>query len=205
MSTPKPPLDARIRLAVKQLTPPVVWNALKRAKGAQSQPATPEPATPPSLPPEWEYVPEGWGRPTQGWDVDAVVESYMEKWSSYVAALRGPKPLGVYHEVVAGASVEPQDREAHNMLVSYGYVLARAARGRARLSLLDWGGGLGHYFALSTALLPDLEIEYHCRELPKVAAAGRELFPAASSHASRVRSASPASTTSTMRPATSSG
>jgi putative methyltransferase (TIGR04325 family) len=174
-------VSARIRLAVKQLTPPLLWNALKRMKGARPEPPpSPEPPPPPGAPPEWEYVPEGWERPTKGWDVDAVVASYREKWPSYVAALREPKPLGVYHEVVAGESVEPHDREAHNMLVSYGYVLARAAHGRQRLSLLDWGGGLGHYFALSSALLPGFEVEYSCRELPKVAAAGRELFPDAS-------------------------
>lgn len=174
-------MSAQIRLAVKQLTPPLLWNALKRMKGTTpQQPPSPEPPAPPSAPPEWEYVPEGWERPTKGWDVDAVAASYREKWPSYVAALREPKPLGVYHEVVAGESVQPTDREAHNMLVSYGYVLARAAHGRQRLSLLDWGGGLGHYFALSTALLPGFEIEYHCKEVPKVAAVGRELFPAAS-------------------------
>ena len=77
---------------------------------------------------------------------------------------------------------EAHDREAHNMLVSYAYVLARAARGRDRLSILDWGGGLGHYLALGRTVLPDVELDYHCRELPKVAAAGRELHPDASFH-----------------------
>jgi putative methyltransferase (TIGR04325 family) len=174
---------SRLRLAVKQVTPPVVWNALKRAKeGRRGRPeAEPQPSAPTAAePPEWEYVPEGWSRPTKGWDADGVVAAYREKWPSYVAALAEPKPLGVYHEVVAGESVDPTDREAHNMLVSFAYVLSRAARGRDRLSMLDWGGGLGHYLALSRAVLPDLEVDYNCREVPKVAAAGRELFPEAS-------------------------
>jgi putative methyltransferase (TIGR04325 family) len=169
---------SRIGLAAKQLTPPLLWNALKRAKDRMRGRREPEPeATTSTEPPEWEYVPEGWVRPTTGWDTEAVVAAYRAKWPSYVAALAEPRPLGVYHEVVAGESVEPHDREAHNMLVSFAYVLARAARGRDRISMLDWGGGLGHYLALSRAVLPGLTVEYHCRELPSVAAAGRELFP----------------------------
>jgi len=169
---------------VRELTPPLLWRALKRTKAASRRDAPePEPVAPETPePPEWEFVPEGWSRPATGWDVDAVVAAYREKWPSYVEALREPNPLGVYHEVVAGSGVEAHDREAHNMLVSYAYVLARAARGRDRLSILDWGGGLGHYLALGRTVLPDVELDYHCRELPKVAAAGRELHPDASFH-----------------------
>jgi putative methyltransferase (TIGR04325 family) len=174
---------AGIRLFVKDLTPPVLWRLLKRAKDVAVA-AEPEAITPiaQAEPLEWEYVPEGWSRPTKGWDVDAVVASYRAKWPSYVEALRAPKPLGVYHEVGAGETVEAHDREAHNMLVSFAYVLAMAVRGKTRTSMLDWGGGVGHYFALSRAVIPDVELEYHCRELPKVAAAGRELLPEATFH-----------------------
>jgi putative methyltransferase (TIGR04325 family) len=177
---------ARFRLFVKELTPPVLWGALKRAKDVARAPRRAEPVVPPPSeafePPEWEYAPEGWARPTKGWDVDAVVAAYRKKWPSYVEALREPRPLGVYHEVVAGETVAAHDREAHNMLVSYAYVLVLAAHGRERLSILDWGGGLGHYLALGLAVLPGIELDYHCRELPKVAAAGREVFPEASFH-----------------------
>ena len=174
---------ARFRLFAKDLTPPVVWRLLKRTKDAVgSRRPEPEVAPAPVEPPEWEYMPDGWDRPTKGWDVDAVVASYRAKWPSYVQALHAPKPLGVYHEVVSGGTVEAHDREAHNMLVSFAYVLALAARGKTRMSMLDWGGGLGHYFALSRAVLPHVELEYHCRELPKVAAAGRELLPEATFH-----------------------
>ena len=175
---------ARVRLFVKDLTPPLAWRTLKRAKDAVRGEPQPEvsPAPAERQPPEWEYVPEGWQRQTKGWDVDAVVAAYRDKWPSYVDALREPNPLGVYHEVVAGTGVEAHDRGAHNMLVSFAYVLARAAHGRERLSMLDWGGGLGHYFALARAVLPDLQLDYHCRELPKVAAAGRELLSETSFH-----------------------
>jgi putative methyltransferase (TIGR04325 family) len=62
-------------------------------------------------------------------------------------------------------------------VLAFGYVLARAARGRDRLSLLDWGGGPGHYAVLAEALLPELELEYHSRDLPALVALGRELLP----------------------------
>ncbi len=186
MSGPKPPATARVRLVAKELAPPFLWRLMKRAKNAVMGPTAPGPIAPMEEerePPEWEYVPEGWARPTKGWDVDTVVTAYREKWASYLAALRAPKPLGVYHEVVAGEEVEAYDREAHNMLVSYAYVLARAAHGRTTLSVLDWGGGLGHYYVLGREVLPDVDLDYHCRELPKVAAAGRELLHGVSFHA----------------------
>jgi hypothetical protein len=65
------------------------------------------------------------------------------------------------------------------MLMSYGYVLALAAGGRERPSLLDRGGGIGHYLPVSRALLPGVEIDYHCKGVPVLAEHGRELFPEA--------------------------
>jgi putative methyltransferase (TIGR04325 family) len=191
-----PPLAARIRLLVKQLVPPILWAALKGVKdrlrpGPESEPeAAPEPPPPrgPAAPPEWEYVPEGWERArldpnVKGWDVDAVVEANRAKWPAYVEALQGAAPLGVYHEAAAGDRVEVHDHSAHNMLVSYAYVLALAAHASERVSVLDWGGGAGHYEVLSRAVLPTgVELEYHCKDVPKLVALGRELLPHATFH-----------------------
>ena len=85
------------------------------------------------------------GGVTGGWDDGAVAEAYLEKWPEWVAALEGPGPLGVYHEARAGEPIPRDDLAAHNMLLSFAYVLARVAAGRDRISVLDWGGGLGHY------------------------------------------------------------
>jgi putative methyltransferase (TIGR04325 family) len=125
-------------------------------------------------PPEWEFVPEGWARPALGWAVDAVARAYREKWPAYLAAIEAPSPLGVHHET---AEVQRDDSGAHNMLVSFAYVLARAGRGRERISVLDWGGGLGHYHALARSVVPDLHLDYHCKETPVVCTIGRELQP----------------------------
>jgi putative methyltransferase (TIGR04325 family) len=64
----------------------------------------------------------------------------------------------------------------------FAYVLARAAHQRDRISMLDWGGGLGQYGLLARALVPEVEVEYHCHELALMADAGRELIPDATFH-----------------------
>jgi putative methyltransferase (TIGR04325 family) len=61
--------------------------------------------------------------------------------------------------------------------MAFAYAYGRAAGQRQRLSMLDWGGGLGQYAVLARALYPDVELEYHCRDLPLLTAAGRTRLP----------------------------
>jgi putative methyltransferase (TIGR04325 family) len=122
--------------------------------------------------PEWEFVPEGWSYPVRGWDAEAVADAYARKWQDYLAAIEAPKPLGVHHET---AEVLTGDAGAHNMLLTFAYVLAFAPRERNRLSVLDWGGGFGHYHALARSVLPDLQLDWHVKETSPVAARGRGL------------------------------
>jgi putative methyltransferase (TIGR04325 family) len=160
-----------------------------------SQPATsrspdPEPAdSPPPVQeeeapakPEWEYIPEGWSRVDQderiaGWNVADVARAHRANWGSFRAAVDGSGPLGVYHEVPAGAPVGREDPEAQNMVMSFGYALALAAHHKDRVSVLDWGGAVGHYYVLAKALLPDVEVDYHCKEVPALCTEGRALLP----------------------------
>jgi putative methyltransferase (TIGR04325 family) len=128
-------------------------------------------------PPEWEHVPEGWARAARGWDVEAIARVYREHWPSFLEATSGPGTLGVNHEVPAGRVVPRDELDAQQVVLAFAYALARAAHGRDRLSLLDWGGGPGHYAVLAAALFPELELEYHSRDLPALAALGRELQP----------------------------
>lgn len=128
---------------------------------------TPEPDAPL---PEWEYVAVGWDHPAKGWDEASVAEGYIRKWPDFLAAIEAPQPLGVHHET---AEVLTGDLGAHNMLVSFAYVAALAGRGVDRLSVLDWGGGLGHYEALTRATVPGLELDWHVKETHAVAARGR--------------------------------
>ena len=99
-------------------------------------------------------MPDGWAESPGGWDAGAVADAYVAKWPEWVAALEGSGPLGVYHEARAGEPIASDDLAAHNMLLSFAYVLARVAAGRDRISVLDWGGGLGHYAVLARAVLP---------------------------------------------------
>jgi putative methyltransferase (TIGR04325 family) len=136
--------------------------------------------TPPR--PEWQYVPEGFARAVRGWDVDAIERAYRRRWPEFEAAVGGGGMLGIAHEVPTEQAVVTDDPWWQSVIVTFGYVLARAAVGRSRVSLLDWGGGPGHYRLLAAALLPEIELEYHARDLPRLAALGRELQPGAVFH-----------------------
>jgi len=131
---------------------------------------------------EWEYVPEGWARRVKGWDAPTVEAAYRRRWPEFVDAVRGGGTLGIAHEVPEGQAVVTDDHGWHNAVLTFGYVLARAAGGRSGVSVLDWGGGPGHYFVLARALLPEARLEYHSRDLPRLVALGREVLPEAQFH-----------------------
>ena len=125
-----------------------------------------------------EYVPQGW-YPISGWNDPGVVEAQEKHWPIIVRNLEGPGPLGVSHLPWDNSR---ELRSAHNVMMSFGYVLARAARCKDRLSILDWGGGLGHYYLYTQALLPEIGVDYHCYELPAFCRAGRKLQPQITFH-----------------------
>jgi putative methyltransferase (TIGR04325 family) len=74
------------------------------------------------------------------------------------------------------AGGEP-DVGLHNQVVTFGYILGRAANERSRLSVLDWGGGLGHYYVYARELYPQLTFEYVIKDLAVFCDAGRVLLP----------------------------
>jgi len=128
---------------------------------------------------EWEYVPEGWAYAEthpeiKGWNVQEVLETYKKKWSIFECMLREPGPLGIAHESELDTN---EDIKSHNAIMAFGYALALAAHGKGSLSLLDWGGGIGHYCLLAQALLPGVQVEYHCKDLPLLCEHGARLFP----------------------------
>jgi putative methyltransferase (TIGR04325 family) len=169
-----------LRWALKAVTPPIVLLGLRELLRALGLRKAPLQAPPPEAdPPEWEYVPEGWSRPVRGWNAEGVLETYRAKWPAFFRALEGSGPLAVNHEAAIEDIERRDDLEAHNLVVSFAYVLALAARARGRISLLDWGGGIGHYYLIARAVLPDVQIDYHCRDLPILAAEGRGLIPEA--------------------------
>ena len=132
-----------------------------------------------------EYVPEGWqARESRikGWNVESVPTRLQAKWPQFLRAVEDKGPLTVAHPLWNAnrtPTLSAADYAWHNTAMAYAYVLALAARKLDRLSLLDWGGGTGHYYILSKALLPEVEIDYHCKELPLLCQYGRELLPEA--------------------------
>jgi putative methyltransferase (TIGR04325 family) len=158
---------------IRGLTPPVARDALRAVRER--------------LRPTYEYVPQGWARaheepPVRGWNSAAVIDGSLKTWPAFVEAVSGTEPLAAFHEVAEAEDVSTEDLGAHNLIMSYGYALALAAGGRERVSVLDWGGGLGHYYLLTRALLPDTVLDYHCRDVPAMVAEGSRILPQAVFH-----------------------
>jgi putative methyltransferase (TIGR04325 family) len=126
------------------------------------------------------YTPEGWetvlpSGDNTGWDSDGVCKTKSEQWASFCCAVAETGPLGFSHEQ---DNLTVNDNvSSHNVNISFGYVLARAAYRKTSLSVLDYGGGLGHYYKLAKSLLPDLELHYTCKDLPRMVAVGKRLNP----------------------------
>jgi putative methyltransferase (TIGR04325 family) len=74
-------------------------------------------------------------------------------------------------------SIESEDLSSHNTQMCFAYAVARAAWHEARVSMLDWGGGVGHYYQIARALFPGLAVDYTCKDLTPMVTAGRELQP----------------------------
>jgi putative methyltransferase (TIGR04325 family) len=117
-----------------------------------------------------EAVPEGWNHSDarlapEGWDVEAVLDAREQSWLDVKARCQGTGPLTDMHEAWV-----------HNVIMTFAYALALSSRGSDTVSMLDWGGVYGHYYLIARALFPGLNIDYHCKEVPKVAARGSQLL-----------------------------
>jgi putative methyltransferase (TIGR04325 family) len=159
-------LRRRLKRAARFLLPPFAWVGLRWFR-YQSGIFGPR---------EWEYVPEGWARAgdraVKGWNVEAVAVAETARWEEYVASLSGTGPLGT-----TGGDTHHEDWDLanHNLWISNAYVLALAAGGRSRLSILDWGGNLGYFYLGARAALPGVEIRYEVKEVPVLCEYGRRL------------------------------
>jgi putative methyltransferase (TIGR04325 family) len=161
-----------IKQFTRDLIPPLIWRTLRKLRSHPAIKFTPQ---------EWEYISDGW-RAAQadpkikGWNVQDVLEAYKTKWPTFVKNLEGAMPFGISPEAILPAQV---DLVFHNTIMCFAYALALSSRQKASISMLDWGGGIGHYFLISHALVPDLEIDYHCKDVPVLAEYGQTLFPKA--------------------------
>lgn len=127
-------------------------------------------------PPDWEYLRAGWpdgSKHLRGWNDDSVVSTQLSRWPAFVESVHGASPFGLSHE----SAVPGTDYAVHNTVMSFAYVLARGAHNRDRLSMLDWGGGIGHYYLYARALMPELTLDYSCYDLPSLTEGGRRVLP----------------------------
>jgi len=166
---------ARAKVFLRAVLPPVVVSAAGRVRRHVS-----------SEQPVWEHVPEGWARQRRdahlGWDVGTVGDTHRAIWDRWLQVVSGSGALGVDFWMylaaeMRGGAFESDLAMPHNLVMTYGYVLARTAQARPGISILDWGGGVGQYYPLTRALLPDVRIDYHCKDVPVLSAVGRELLP----------------------------
>jgi len=162
-----------IKKIIKEIVPPILWKSLKLAKQFLSAKQSYI---------EWEYMPNGWETAKtdpniKGWDVESVLEAYKSNWSNFLKTIEGTLPLGLSPE---SSEEERFNPTFHNLMMSYGYAIALASREKSSISILDWGGAIGHYYLISQRLLPDVAINYHCKDVTVLAKYGTELFPEAS-------------------------
>jgi putative methyltransferase (TIGR04325 family) len=173
MTEPQSTNLRRFKRVARAVLPPVLPSAYRRVR-ARIRGAGPA---------EWEYLPDGWpeeSRSVRGWNSQSVLDAQLAAWDDFLAAQQSTAPVG-FSRGPYGASTFNDAH--HNTIMSFAYALARAAGGRTRLSMLDWGGGVGAYYVYASTLLPDLDLDYHCRELPLLAEGGRRLLPEATFYA----------------------
>ena len=164
---------AKVKSTIRDLTPPLLWRSLSQLRSLQ--------ATKEQNHIEWEYIPEGWQAlktdpNIKGWNVESVLEAYKANWPNFLKTLEGTLPFGISPE---SSSQAYTNFIFHNLMMTYAYALSLSTRHKSSISMLDWGGGIGHYYLLSQNLVPALEIDYHCKDVPVLAEHGRSLFPKA--------------------------
>jgi len=109
-----------------------------------------------------------------GWVHESILRTQLDKWPDFLRSVAGHRALGQSHEAAAGAAA---DYATHNTIMSFGYALGRVVGRREAVSVLDWGGGLGHYYVYARALFPDLKLEYVIKDFTGFCEAGRRLLP----------------------------
>ena len=155
-----------LRAIARQWTPPIVVEAARHLRASRARP-------------EWEWLPGGFAQASadpnvKGWNQASVLETYRERFEGNKARLQSDKPFGFAD---ARQPSEVGDWIAHNVAASFGCVLGHVAGHKKRLSILDWGGALGHYLFLARALRPELEFDYTVQEMPLLAECGPLINP----------------------------
>lgn len=156
---------------IRDLVPPIAWRALKKIYLLLS---TKKNIKLNHI--EWEYMPQGWlseklDPNIKGWNEETVLEAYQKNWQTFLRNLEGTSPLGISPE---SDSNQHNNLIFHNIMMTYAYALTLASRHQKSMSMLDWGGGIGHYYLISKRLVPEINIDYHCKDVPILAEYGKK-------------------------------
>ena len=157
---------ATIKKIIRALLPPILFLGLKAIAGRFAPPKH-----------EWEYVAADWPadyREGTGWESPDIIKAYRSRWPAFLDSLKGVKPLGLSHE---SASIDTGSLKDHNLLLTFGYVLATAAGDKKTVSILDWGGGVGHYYLIAKKLLPNRSLSYTIKDTARMCQNGSEFVP----------------------------
>ena len=127
---------------------------------------------------EYEMISQGWDYAkthpeVRGWNVTDVLDIYKAKWPKFVSLVETSDPLSFSHESRMANLLNIVE---HNIIMTFAYVTSLSAHRKTTLTMLDWGGGIGHYYVLARALLPHVTLDYHCKDVPVLARHGAELF-----------------------------
>lgn len=148
-----------LRSVVKEWCPPALLKLLRGKPPASG----------------WSYGGAGWNEDLEaGWQSPGPAEQQLRGWARFRELVESTGPLGIHH---TDLELHPHHMVAHNSVMVFGYALALAGDGRTQISLLDWGGGIGHYALFARALLPGREIDYSCIETAPFRQAGRTALP----------------------------
>lgn len=160
------------RSLLKQCIPPILVPVLKRSYNRTKEALT-------GASDEMKHVREGWAYARshpdlKGYNVADWIETCRKSRQSYMELASQTDPLIPFAQ-------DPTSEDAlidHNRMMLLGYCLMLASRDRDSLSILDWGGALGHLYYVARALLPqDVKIDFTCKDVPLVAQYGREHVP----------------------------
>lgn len=158
---------------LKAVLPPILTRALTQIKRA-------------ALPPSYGliYAPEGWqtavpaasGAESESFRAH-LRDQWERVWEPFVVRLNDQ---GMAAQTLTGP--RHVRIEEHSSWMTYAYILALAAQRKSSLKILDYGGGLGYFYWVGKALLPGIDLEYHCKEMPALVREGMLVTPGAVWH-----------------------
>ncbi len=149
---------------LKEFIPPILLRGLRHIAYMLYRPKS-----------DYTYCSEGWPHNyNSGWNTQSVVEAYMTGWDDFIHRLESSGPWDL-KEVDSQTSIN--DVVVQNMKLVFTHSLMRAAYGHPELKILDWGGGIGHYYLIARNALPELALNWTIMDLPLLCESGKELLP----------------------------